>query len=101
MSVELSLVVRASALLLTATLVAGAVRKASASLRYAIWTISLCGVLALPLMTSFLPILDLPLLPVERGSAPPTARVPASSTEERQPAAMAETAIDPPLDGTE
>ena len=58
-----ALVLKSTVLLSCAGLVAWSLRRASASVRHAVWLIALVCVLMLPLVSLVLPAIELPLLP--------------------------------------
>jgi beta-lactamase regulating signal transducer with metallopeptidase domain len=63
MIVALSIVIRTSVLLACVSLLSFALRRASASVRHALWVVALLAVLAFPIASRFLPEWDLVILP--------------------------------------
>ncbi len=80
----LDVLAKAALILLAAFAAAYLLRRASAAIRYQLWTVALVSVLALPLLSALLPAWQVPLLPVDAleaglaaapAAAPPTAPV--------------------------
>ena len=72
----LEALLKGAALMTIALLVTAALRRASASMRYGVWTATFAGLLALPVLAASLPPLHIPIMPmgpVEQlaSSAPP------------------------------
>jgi heme/copper-type cytochrome/quinol oxidase subunit 3 len=62
MNFALSIVVKTTLLLLSASLLSTCLRRAAASTRHAIWTVALTGTLLLPAASFVLPAIELPVL---------------------------------------
>src|SRR5215475_6464918 len=59
----LGIVIRTSMLLICVSVVSFGLRRASASVRHALWAIGLLAVLVFPLVSDLLPKWDVPMLP--------------------------------------
>ena len=74
-------VVKATLLLAAAAAASAALKHSSAALRHLIWTLALCGALALPALSASLPRWQLPLLRIAGSEAPlPPAAEPAPAS---------------------
>src|SRR5215467_4505328 len=78
MSFAIDVCIKTAVLLVTASLLSWIARRASASLRHALWASALLAVLAFPLVVLVAPAINLAVLPA--GSGVRSASVPASST---------------------
>jgi len=58
--------------LITAAALCFALRRASAAARHFVWTVAMCGLLALPLLSVALPAWQIRVLPASVESGPPT-----------------------------
>src|SRR5687767_11323770 len=68
--IAIGLLIRALVLLAVAWLAVTMLRRQSASLRALVWTAAFAGILALPLMASIAPTLEVPVWPVEVAATP-------------------------------
>src|SRR5437763_11649073 len=63
MSFALNVIAKTALVLMGAALLSQLLRRASASLRHAVWVLALISVIVLPLAVALLPNLELPVLP--------------------------------------